>query len=100
MVKKRRVLQFTKDKVLQETEEIEKPKGNDKESKGKFLALISLTSELGFSISLPIVGGAILGQFLDEKLHTNPKMTLSLIFLGLFIGVANIYILLKDSREE
>lgn len=52
---KRKVLRFNKDKFLHEELEDEKPKDNE-ESQGKFLAMISLASELGFSISLPIAG--------------------------------------------
>lgn len=99
MVKNRKVLKFTKDKLLKEYIEEEKPINNE-ESQGKFLAMISLASELGFSISLPIAGGAILGQFLDNKFHTLPRMTLSLLFLGLFIGAANIYMIMKESEQD
>lgn len=99
MVKNRKVLKFTKDKLLKEYIEEEKPIDNE-ESQGKFLAMISLASELGFSISLPIAGGAILGQFLDNKFHTLPRMTLSLLFLGLFIGAANIYMIMKESEKD
>ncbi len=99
MVKNRKVLKFTKDKLLEESIEDEKPIDNE-ESQGKFLAMISMASELGFSISLPIAGGALLGQFLDNKFHTLPKMTLSLLFFGLFIGAANIYIIMKESEKD
>ncbi len=99
MVKNRKVLKFTKDKLLEEYIEEEKPidKG---ESQSKFLAMISLASELGFSISLPIAGGAILGEYLDNKFNTLPRITLSLIFLGLFIGAANIYMIIKESEND
>lgn len=100
MLAKRKVLKFTKDKILQEELEEEKPPQNTEETRSKFLAMISLASELGFSISLPIAGGALLGQFLDAKLNTSPRMTLSLIFLGLFIGAANIYVIMKEIKEE
>lgn len=96
---KRKVLRFNKDKFLHEELEDEKPKDNEG-SQSKFLAMISLASELGFSISLPIAGGAILGQFLDNKFHTLPRMTLSLIFFGLFIGAANIYIIMKEAEQD
>lgn len=100
MVKTRKVLRFTSEKLLTETEEEEKPKESDEKGRTKFLAMISLASELGFSISLPIAGGAILGQFLDSQLHTGPRITLSLIFFGLFIGAANIYFIMKESEKE
>lgn len=98
MVGTRKVLQFTKDKFLEEKEE-EKPKEDEQKGRNKFLAMISLASELGFSISLPIAGGALLGQFLDNKFSTSPRITLSLIFFGLFIGAANIYFIMKESEQ-
>lgn len=62
--------------------------------------VFSLTSNLGLSVSLPIVGGAFLGQFLDSKFNSLPKMTLSLIFLGLILAVANIYTTLGKIKEK
>lgn len=93
-------MQFTKDKFLEEKEEEEKPKEDEQKARSRFLAMISLASELGFSISLPIAGGALLGQFLDNKFSTSPRITLSLIFFGLFIGVTNIYFIMKESEQE
>lgn len=96
---KRKVLRFTKDKLLTEELEDEKPKEDEKEARGRVLAMVSLASELGFSISLPIAGGALLGQFLDSKLGTSPRLTLSLLFFGLFIGACNIYVIMKETKE-
>lgn len=62
--------------------------------------LLALVSELGFAISLPIAGGAFVGQFLDGKLETAPRMTLSFIFIGLGIACANIYLLVKKTQEN
>lgn len=66
----------------------------------KFPQMISLVSQLGLSISLPIVGGAFLGHFLDDRLHLYPRMTLSLILLGVFIAGSNIYFLIKKLEED
>ena len=98
MVGSRKVLRLTKNNLLQKIEEKEKPK-KEEEGRSKFLTMISLASGLGFSISLPIAGGALLGHFLDRKFGTTPRMTLSLIFLGLMIGVANIYFIMKESEK-
>jgi F0F1-type ATP synthase assembly protein I len=98
--KKRKVLRFTKEKTLAEFEEEQKPKEDGEVQRNRFLAMISLASELGFSIALPIAGGALLGEFLDNKFNTSPRITLSLIFFGLFIGAANIYFIMKESEEK
>lgn len=66
----------------------------------KFPQMISLVSQLGLSISLPIVGGAFLGHFLDYRFNLYPRMTLSLIFLGVFIAGSNIYFLVKKLEED
>lgn len=99
MAKKlRKVLRFGSDKKLEVFEEEETPKEDN--SRSKFYIMISLVTELGLSISLPIAGGAILGQYLDNKFGTSPRITLSLIFFGLFIGSANIYFIIKENSKS
>lgn len=70
------------------------------EGRRRLLQVLSIATELGFSISLPIAGGAFLGQLLDKKFNASPRMTLSLIFLGVFIGVANIFFIIKETRQK
>lgn len=78
-------------------EQIEHPK---EESHGRMLQVLSLASELGFAISLPIAGGAFMGQLLDGKFGTAPRMTLSFIFIGVFIAGANIYFIVRETKEK
>lgn len=59
------------------------------EEKEYFLRVLTNSFGLGFSISLPIAGGAILGAYLDKKLHFFPKLTLFFIFLGLILSIYN-----------
>lgn len=68
--------------------------------KSRFLEGLELASNLGFTIAIPIVLGAVLGSFLDSKLNTSPKLTLSLIMLGLFISLYNIYKLTKNNSSN
>ena len=42
---------------------------------------------VGFSLAFWIVGGAILGRWLDERYGTDPIWTLALLTLGLVIGL-------------
>lgn len=64
----------------------------DKETgRKKYFAVLAHSAELGFILSLPIVFGAIFGSYLDKNLGTEPKLTLSLIFMGVFISLANLY---------
>jgi len=92
-------LRFNENKRLRAVSERKLSKSKS-DKQDKFLPVVSLATEFGFSISLPIVGGAVLGQFLDNKLNLAPKMTLSLIFLGLFIGIANIYLIIKEYSQN
>lgn len=95
MVKKK-FLRFNQEKKLEPVEEeVVEKKG---ESNKKFLSYLSLALELGFTISIPIAGGALLGQFLDTKFGTSPRMTLSLIFLGIMVAGFYIFSIIKESR--
>ncbi len=71
-------------------------KGRQRGSNNKLFRSLALAGNLGLSTALPIVGGALLGSFLDNKFGTSPKMTLSSIFIGIIISVANIYFTIKE----
>lgn len=94
---KRQVLKLGSDHKLELSQESVKEK---KVSEKKYYQSLSIASELGLSLAIPLAGGAFLGSFLDSKFHTTPKLTLSLIFLGLFIGVVNIYYIIKDIDKK
>ncbi len=83
-----------------EVTEIDKKETDDVSEKSRFLEGLELASNLGFTIAIPIVIGAVLGSFLDNKLNTSPKLTLSLIMLGLFISFYNIYKLAKKNGSN
>lgn len=95
----RKFFKLGEDKKLKIVEErhLKEPK---KEEKDKLISMFSLASELGFSISLPLVGGAFLGRYLDSRLNSSPKITLSLIFFGLLLGMMNIYMIIKKESER
>jgi F0F1-type ATP synthase assembly protein I len=75
---------------------VEKENTNQKDN---FLSLVSLATNLGFSLSLPIVIGAFIGVYLDKTLGIQPKMTLSLIFTGVLISFSYIYKFLKENKK-
>ena len=74
-----------------------KRKSRQKSNNDKFISGINLASELGFSIAIPLVLGAISGSYLDKRFDSAPKLTLSLIFLGLIISVYNIFQVFKKN---
>lgn len=46
---------------------------------------------VGFSLALWIVGGALLGTYLDGRFDTRPVFTLVLLALGLSVGLYDAY---------
>jgi len=68
----------------------------EKNDKEKQLNLVSLALDLGFSISLPIVGLALLGRFADRYFDTSPWLLLAGIVLSFFISIAVIYRKVRD----
>lgn len=52
---------------------------------------------LGLLFILPVVGGAYLGLWLDEKLSGySISWTITLICLGIFVGAANVYFFIQE----
>lgn len=95
LVEKRKVLYLTENKLLESKEEVV-PKKLNRKSKDRFIESLSLVSNIGFTLCVPIVGGAFLGKYLDSKFASVPKITLSLIFLGMILGAVNVYHLIKQ----
>lgn len=69
-------------------------------SREKFIRSIGLVSELGFVISVPMVGGVLLGIWLDGKFSSSPKLTLSLLFLGVIIGFINLITVITEFSKK
>jgi len=52
---------------------------------------------LGLLLAVPVVVGAYLGQWLDERSGGySTSWTLSFIVLGVVIGAINVYLLIRD----
>ncbi len=52
---------------------------------------------LGLVFVLPVIGGAYLGHWLDGlAAGYSVRWTVSLILLGLLVGVVNVYLFVKD----
>lgn len=52
---------------------------------------------LGLLFVLPVVAGAYLGQWLDTLFEGySIRWTISLILLGVFIGMINVYLFIKE----
>lgn len=62
--------------------------------------LLSQVSEIGFTIALPIGGGALLGRWLDEKFQSQPKLTLSFIFIGIALAFLNLWYIVSQFSKQ
>lgn len=52
---------------------------------------------LGLLLVLPVIGGAYLGVWLDDKLAGySVRWTISLILVGIFVGAVNVYLFVRD----
>lgn len=59
--------------------------------------LFGVVGQLGYSIALPIAGGAILGRFIDDRFGTYPRTTLSLLLLGVFVAGVGFVLTVRDA---
>jgi ATP synthase protein I len=67
------------------------PDRKDKENKtvwGSSLESLTLITQLGLTIAIPIVLGAMAGHWLDVKFSTGMIFSIILLFLGIAGGIA------------
>ncbi len=57
---------------------------------------VGFAGDFGFTIAVPIAGGAFLGMLIDKRLLTYPKMTLSLLLVGIIISVFGFIRIVRD----
>ena len=70
------------------------------QDKFKFWRLVATMSSLGWSLVLPIVGGALLGNYLDKVTGQEFIWTVGLLFGGVALSLYNLYhILYKENAE-
>jgi len=56
-----------------------------------YLRLLALISQLGLSISLPIILGLFLGRYLEDNFAVGRWATIVLMLLGVFAGLQGAY---------
>lgn len=61
---------------------------------------IGLVGDLGFAIVLPMVGGIILGAYIDRHFFLFPKATLLFLFIGILITGFSFVRILKDINRK
>lgn len=85
-----------REKMREEVEhQVQRMKQAEKD-RGTVLAQSVFLGTLGLVLVLPIVGGAYLGHWLDKLMAGySIHWTLNLMFLGIVIGVVNVWLLIR-----
>ena len=78
----------------------EPERSRDREPLG-FWHLVAIMSSLGWSLVVPIVGGALLGSYLDRITGREFTWTIGLLFGGVALSLYNLYhILYKETKSS
>ncbi len=77
-----------------------KPERDDRKERSKFWQLAMTMASLGWSLVLPIVGGALLGHYLDQITDQGVKWTVGLLFLGVALAFYNLYYILFRQSDK
>ncbi len=56
-----------------------------------FWRLVAQATTLGWNLMVPIVGGVLLGRYLDDVFDKEFTWTLSLLFMGVAVAFNNLY---------
>ena len=71
-----------------------------KKKSTKVIWAIALFSQLGLSMAIPIVAGAMLGGYLDRKYNANATFLIIFLLIGIFAGFMGSYRLIKMVIEK
>jgi len=55
-----------------------------------------LAGQIGFSIALPIAGGAVIGSYIDERFGSYPRYTIVLLFAGIILSMINFVVIVHS----
>lgn len=73
--------------------------GNKKSNKG-ILQNLALISQVGIMMLVPIIGGVLLGAFLDRLAKTNGIFLIIFVLLGVGASFRNLYVLAIQKGRE
>lgn len=71
-----------------------------KKSSKSILQNLALISQVGIMMLVPIVGGVLLGAFIDGLLKTNGIFLIIFVLLGVGSSFRNLYVLSKQKAKE
>jgi len=72
---------------------------NKESKKSDGLGMLARVSTLSWDLVVPIVGGVLLGTYIDKRTGSELRWTLSLLVLGIIIAFANLYNLYMDHES-
>jgi len=68
---------------------------------GQTLPTLALIGQLGLIMVTCVLGGFLLGAFLDSRLHSTPILTIVLILAGVAAGMMAVYrMVMKTVRTD
>jgi len=85
---------------LPQTIKTEGSRSHDRENASNFMELMAQVSTLAWNLVIPIVGGVILGHYLDNRRGSDLTWTLSLLTLGVIIAFSNLYNLYIEHGQQ
>jgi F0F1-type ATP synthase assembly protein I len=92
---------FQEEDIPETVQNPQKPKIWRKEENTGGLSLLAQVTSLAWNLVLPIVGGVILGHYIDTKTQTHNTWTLSLLALGIMVAFSNLYsIYIEHGRQK
>jgi F0F1-type ATP synthase assembly protein I len=74
------------------------PEQNQKAPNG--LGLLAEVTNLAWDLVIPIVGGVLLGHFIDKRTGEQFTWTISLLALGVMIAFGNLYNLYREHGRQ
>jgi ATP synthase protein I len=84
-------------RLVSKVEDNIKKKDKAETEKKSLMAQTVFLGTLGFLFILPVVGGAYLGLWLDERFSGySISWTVTFILLGVFVGALNVYLFVKE----
>lgn len=73
----------------------------DSKNRVKILQNLSLVSQIGISMALPILGGIFLGNYIDDKLDTGVVFLAIFSVLGIITSFVSLFKLTtKDTKRK
>ena len=75
----------------QKSQEGVPPKPKEKSPTSIGMNLLAEVSTLAWNLVIPIVGGVLLGHYIDSQFDSGVTWTMSLLVLGILIAFSNLY---------